>query len=80
MDNESLREILELQRKYDELQADCKDLLNYVINVVQGSGSCLLVEFNDSEGFPAMILNLLSDTSADEIKNNNINGERFAEN
>jgi hypothetical protein len=49
----------ELQRKYDELQADCKDLLSVVVNLAQGKEEPRMIEFNDSDGYPRCILDLM---------------------
>ncbi len=48
--------MLELQRKYDELQADCGNLLNIVINLSQGKEEPTMLQFNVSDGYPADIL------------------------
>lgn len=50
---------MELQRKYDELQADCKDLLSVIINLVQGENKPTMLEFNDSAGYPKCCLDLI---------------------
>lgn len=51
--------VMELQRKYDELQADCKDLLSVVINLAKGKEEPLIAEFNDHDGYPSAILRLI---------------------
>lgn len=51
--------MMELQRKYDELQADCKDLLSVVVNLAQGKEEPRMVEFNDSDGYPSMVLDFI---------------------
>ena len=51
--------MMELQRKYDELQADCKDLLSVVVNLAQGKEEPRMVEFNDSDGCPSMVLDFI---------------------
>ena len=50
---------MELQRKYDELQADCKDLFSIVVNLSEGKEEPRMVEFNDSNGYPSYILVLI---------------------
>ena len=51
-----LNAVMELQRKYDELQADCKDLLSIVTNLFQGRNEFTIAEFNDPDGYPSSIL------------------------
>lgn len=51
-----LNTVLELQRKYDELQADCKDLLNIIVNLSHGKKEPTMLQFNDPNGYPADIL------------------------
>ncbi len=51
--------MMELQRKYDEPQADCKDLLSVVVNLAQGKEEPRMVEFNDSDGYPSMVLDFI---------------------
>ncbi|MCM1216524.1 MAG: hypothetical protein NC209_03930 [Alistipes sp.] len=50
---------LELQKKYDELQADCKDLFSVIWNLVQGKEEPSMVEFNNPDGFPSLALDLI---------------------
>lgn len=54
-----LNAVMELQRKYDELQADCKDLLSVVVNLSEGKAEPRMVEFNDSYGYPNMVLDFI---------------------
>lgn len=58
MDN-AITALLQLQRRYDELQADCKDLLNVVVNLSQGKEEPVMVDFNDSNGYPSIVLDLI---------------------
>lgn len=58
-----INEVLELQRKYDELQADCKDLLSVVVNLSNGNGEPTMVQFNDPIGYPSKILDFIRDYS-----------------
>lgn len=51
--------MMELQRKYDELQADCKGLFSIVVNLSEGKEEPRMVEFNDSDGYPSCILDLM---------------------
>ncbi len=51
-----LNAVLELQRKYDDLQADCKDLFNIVINLSNGKEEPAMLQFNDPYGYPTNIL------------------------
>lgn len=51
--------MMELQRKYDELQADCKDLLSVVVNLSRGKEEPAMVEFNDPDGYPSMVLDFI---------------------
>ena len=48
--------MMELQRKYDELQADCKDLFSVVVNLAQGKEEPTMLQFNSSDGYPSSIL------------------------
>lgn len=50
---------LELQRKYDELQADCKDLFSVVVNLSRGEKEPAMVEFNDPNGYPSIVLDFI---------------------
>lgn len=54
-----LNVVMELQRKYDELQADCKDLFSIVVNLSEGKEGPRMVEFNDSNGYPSMVLDFI---------------------
>ena len=54
-----LNAVMELQRKYDELQADCKDLFSVVVNLSEGKEEPRMVEFNDSNGYPSCVLDLM---------------------
>lgn len=54
-----LNAVMELQRKYDELQADCKDLFSVVVNLAQGKEEPRMVEFNDSNGCPSIVLDFI---------------------
>lgn len=54
-----LNAVMELQRKYDELQADCKDLLSVVVNLSEGKEEPRMIEFNDSNGYLNMVLDLI---------------------
>lgn len=56
-----LSAVLELQRKYDELQADCKDLLSVVVALVSDDREPLCVQFNDRYGYPNHIVQILYD-------------------
>ncbi len=51
--------VMELQRKYDELQADCKDLFNVVVNLASGKEEPFIAEFNDPNGYPSAILRFI---------------------
>lgn len=54
-----LQLVLDLQKKYDELQADCKDLFSVVVNLVSGKEEPFIVEFNDPDGYPSAILRFI---------------------
>lgn len=54
-----LSAVLELQRKYDELQADCKDLLSIVIALVSDGRKPLCIELNDRNGYPYHAVQIL---------------------
>lgn len=54
-----LNAVLELQRKYDELQADCKDLFSVVVNLSQGKKEPTMVAFNDPDGYPSIVLDFI---------------------
>lgn len=51
-----LNAVLELQRKYDELQAGCKDLFSVVVNLARGREEPTMVEFNEPDGYPSIVL------------------------
>ena len=51
--------MMELQRKYDELQADCKDLFSVVVNLAQGKEEPTMLQFNSSDGYPSSILTFI---------------------
>lgn len=51
--------MMELQRKYDELQADCKDLFSIVVNLSEGKEEPRMIVFNDSDGYPSCILDFI---------------------
>lgn len=50
---------MELQRKYDELQADCKDLMSVVVNLSREKEEPTMVEFNDPDGYPSIVLDFI---------------------
>lgn len=54
-----LSAVLELQRKYDELQADCKDLLSVVAALLSDDREPLCVQLNDQYGYPNHIAKIL---------------------
>lgn len=54
-----LNAVVELQRKYDELQADCKDLFSIVVNLSEGKEEPRMVEFNDPNGYPRAVLDFI---------------------
>lgn len=54
-----LNDVLELQRKYDELQADCKDLLSVIVNLAEGKEEPTMVQFNNPNGFPSGCLDFI---------------------
>lgn len=54
-----LNAVLELQRKYDELQADCKDLFSVVVNLSEGREEPRMIEFNAPNGFPSIVLDFI---------------------
>lgn len=54
-----LNAVMELQRKYDELQADCKDLLSVVANLTQGKKEPTMYQFNDPDGYPSIVLDFI---------------------
>lgn len=51
--------LLALRHEYDELLADCKDLLSGVNLLKNGQSPEYLVQFNDPSGYPAAALKLL---------------------
>ncbi len=64
-----LNAVLELQRKYDDLQADCKDLFNIVINLSQGKEEPTMLQFNDPYGYPSAILDFIREHATWNKKN-----------
>lgn len=54
-----LNAVMELQRKYDELQADCKDLLSAVANLMRGEKEPTMVQFNNPDGYPSIVLDII---------------------
>lgn len=54
-----LNAVMELQRKYDELQADCKDLLSVVANLSREKEEPVMVEFNNPDGYPSIMLDFI---------------------
>lgn len=70
-----LNAVLELQRRYDELQADCKDLLSVVANLSRGKDEPIMVEFNDCYGYPHAILDIIRENATwEKDKKRNVNG------
>lgn len=51
--------MMELQRKYDELQSACKDLLSVVVNLSEGKEEPRMIEFNNPDGYPSMALDFI---------------------
>lgn len=51
--------VLKLQRDYDELQADCKDLFNVIVNLAKGEKEPTMVQFNDIGGYLYWCLKLI---------------------
>ena len=54
-----LNAVMELQRKYDELQADCKDLFSVVANLMRGEKEPIMVQFNNPDGYPSIVLDII---------------------
>lgn len=54
-----LNAVLDLQRRHDELQEDCKTLVNFIINVKNGNPEPFLLSFNDNDGFPRYCYDLI---------------------
>lgn len=54
-----LNAVMELQRKYDELQADCKDLLSVVVNLSQEKEEPKIIKFNNPDGYLSFVLELI---------------------
>lgn len=54
-----LNAVMELQHKYDELQADCKDLLSVVANLMCGEKEPTMVQFNNPDGYPSIVLDII---------------------
>lgn len=50
---------LDIQREYDELNADCKDLFNVLINWGVEGQEITILEFNDRFGWPKAIYDYL---------------------
>lgn len=53
--------LLNLQKQYDELLADCKDMFSVVVNLKKGRVEPTMVEFNDPNGYPSMVLDFIRD-------------------
>lgn len=51
--------MMELQRKYDELQTDCKDLFSIVATLSQGKEEPTMLQFNNPDGYPSMVLDFI---------------------
>lgn len=54
-----LNAVMELRRKYDELQADCKDLLSVVVNLSREKEEPTMLQFNNPDGYPRFVLDLI---------------------
>lgn len=54
-----LNAVMELQRKYDELQADCKDLLSVVVNLSREKEEPTMIQFNNPDGYPSIVLDFI---------------------
>ena len=52
--------IVNLTRKYDALDADCKELLSAVYTIHQGHKP-YMVEFNERNGYPSAVMKLILD-------------------
>lgn len=59
--------VRDLQRRYDELNADCKDLCNAIINWVEKGVDIKLIEFNDNDGLPSVIYRYLMDNNINNL-------------
>ena len=64
-----LKIALRLQRDYDELQEDCKHLLNVILNLKNGKPEPFMIEFNDVGGWPAMCYQVIHDYATWKPKN-----------
>lgn len=51
--------VLKLQRDYDALEADCKTLLNIIVNLAKGKEEPTMLEFNDHEGYLSFVIDLI---------------------
>lgn len=67
-----IEQALYWQRKYDELNADCKDLLSAVANLVQTNGrntdEPTFLQFNEDDGYPSHILSLIRNSGLWEFR------------
>lgn len=54
-----LNAVMELQRKYDELQADCKDLLSVVMNLSRGKEEPTMYQFSNPDGYLSIVLDFI---------------------
>lgn len=54
-----LNAVMELQRKYDELQADCKDLLSVVVNLSREKEEPTMIQLNNPDGYPSIVLDFI---------------------
>ena len=62
-----IEQALYWQRKYDELNADCKDLMSAVINLIRGDGENtsepIFLQFNEKFGYPSAILDAIRNSA-----------------
>lgn len=62
-----IEQALYWQRKYDELNADCKDLFSAVANLVKTNGrnteEPTFLQFNEEDGFPSATLDLIRNSA-----------------
>lgn len=49
--NIDVQAMMRLQRKYDNLKADCKDFFNVILNLAEGRGEMRVAEFNYPDAF-----------------------------
>lgn len=66
--NIDVQAMMRLQRKYDNLKADCKDFFNVILNLSEGRGEMRVAQFNYPDAFLSAALDKIREHATWNVK------------